>query len=102
MCANPNPLSLVKSVYIITEYTAGGIFLQFLKEQGNDIKKRELCRMCIDVCKVINMQKKNNNVLSQIIVVLSYYKNIGPKLHTYEVVTCTLQHRSKELSSWRK
>ena len=53
VCIDPNPKTVGHPVYIITEHMQGGVFLQFLKERGSSVTKKQLCRMCADVCKVL-------------------------------------------------
>ena len=45
-CADCDPL------YVIMEYTPGGILLDSLKSRETNRSKKQLCRMCIDICKV--------------------------------------------------
>ncbi len=45
-CADCDPM------YIIMEHASGGILLGFLKSRQANHSKKQLCSMCIDVCRV--------------------------------------------------
>ena len=40
-------------VYIVMEHMPGGIFLQYVQNEKNRRQKTQLCRMCIDIAKVL-------------------------------------------------
>lgn len=50
---DPSPKEAGNPLYIITEHMQIGVLLQFLKEKGSSLNKKQLCRMCTDVCKVL-------------------------------------------------
>ena len=52
MCVEPNEQTVSNPVYIVIEHMPGGTLVQYLKNKGASIKKTQLCRMCIDICKV--------------------------------------------------
>ena len=49
----PSPGDTLNLVYIVMEYMPGGIFLQYVQNEKNHRQKTQLCRMCIDIAKVL-------------------------------------------------
>lgn len=53
VCVEPNPKDTSNSVYTVVEFMPGGIFLQYVQNPKNSRQKTQLCRMCIDIAKVL-------------------------------------------------
>jgi hypothetical protein len=49
----PSPGDILNLVYIVMEHMPGGIFLQYAQNEKNRRQKTQLCRMCIDIAKVL-------------------------------------------------
>ena len=49
----PNPSATSNPVYTVMEHMPGGIFLQYVQNEKNRRQKTQLCRMCVDIAKVL-------------------------------------------------
>jgi hypothetical protein len=49
----PSPGDTLNLVYIVMEHMPGGIFLQYVQNEKNHRQRTQLCRMCIDIAKVL-------------------------------------------------